>query len=104
MIITTKTKANKGKINAVRDNVVAPIVSTVLITGFAIPPVVAEDAALVALVVPEINPAVPPPAIIANTHINNGSTSAIVANMTQVPATAANGTEIVSKRLSKKGI
>lgn len=79
-------------------------VSTVEITGFAIPAVVADDAKRVVLVEPFIAAAVPPPAIIANAQVIAGSKSLTVATITAVPAIAAKGTAIVSNKLSKNGI
>ena len=79
-------------------------VSTVEITGFAIPAVDAVDANRVVLVEPFIAAAVPPPAIIANAHVIVGSKSLTVATITAVPAIAAKGTATVSNKLSKKGM
>ena len=78
--------------------------STVEITGFAIPAVVAVDANLVVEVELFIAVAVPPPAIIANIQVKNGSKFATVDSIIAVPAIAANGIAIVSKILSTQGI
>ena len=79
-------------------------VSTVETIGFAIPPVVAVDVKRAALDVPAITAAVPPPAIIAKAHVISGLKSATVETMTAVPAIAANGTAIVSSKLSTNGM
>ena len=75
-------------------------VSTVETIGFAIPPVVTVEVNRVALDVPEIAAAVPPPAIIANAHVTTGLKSDTVESITAVPANVANGTDILSSRLS----
>ena len=79
-------------------------VSMVETNGFPNPPVVVVDANLVALEVPAIAAAVPPPAIIANAQVTTGLNSATVETITAVPATAAKGTAIESSKLSIYGI
>ena len=79
-------------------------VSIVDTTGLANPPVVAVEDNLRSDTFPLIAAAVPPPAIIANAHVNTGFKSPNVATITTVPATAAIGTANVSKRLSTQGI
>ena len=79
-------------------------VSTVATNGFAIPPVVTVDVALVAAEDVWIAVAVPPPAIIANAQVITGSNPATVETITAVPAIAANGIAIVSNKLSNQGI
>lgn len=86
------------------DNVAAAPVSTVETIGLPIPTVVAVETALVAEVLLDIAAAVPPPAIIAKDQVKSGSKSTKVETMTAVPAMAANGTAMVSNRLSIKGI
>lgn len=80
------------------------VVSVAVTIGFPNPPVVKEDAPLVIVVKPWTTPAAPPPAIIASVHFSNGSISTIEDAITTVPAITAVGPEIVSKRLSTKGI
>lgn len=82
------------------ESTMAVTVSTVDTTGFANPAVVAVEAIRVAPEVPEIAAAVPPPAMIANAQVTSGLKSATVDTITAVPAIAANGTAMVSKRLS----
>lgn len=79
-------------------------VSTVLKTGFAIPPVVALEVSLAADVFPFIAAAVPPPAIIAKVQVTTGLKSASVATITAVPANVAKGKAIVSNKLSNHGM
>lgn len=79
-------------------------VSKVATTGFANPAVVAVEVNLAALVVPDMAVAVPPPAIMAKAQVITGLKSATVDTMTAVPATAANGTAIESKKLSTTGM
>ena len=68
-----------------RSNSIAPT------TGLTIPPVVNEEVARTAELLPFINVAVPPPAIIAIAHIHNGSISIIEAAITTVPAKKSSG-------------
>lgn len=103
-MIRTKTKANKGKNMEITDITTEVPVSTVATTGFAIPPDVVVDTNRVALEVPEIAAAVPPPAIIANAQVMTGLKSDTVDNITAVPAKAANGTDMVSSKLSIYGM
>lgn len=98
---TTAKKGRKMETNAITIEVPVSIVET---KGLAIPPVVAVAVKRVALEVPEIAAAVPPPAMIANAHVITGLKSDTVESITAVPAKAANGTETVSKRLSTYGI
>ena len=96
--------AKIGAIIANMDMIIEEPVSTVETMGFAMPPVVAEEAKRVVEVDVLIAVAVPPPAIIANDQVMTGSRSAAVDNITAVPATAAKGTAIVSSALSNQGI
>ena len=96
--------ATIGKNNDAAVTTAAVPVSTVETTGLASPPVVAFDTNLPEAPALFIAVAVPPPAIIANDHVNTGSRLATVETITAVPAMAANGTDTVSKRLSTKGI
>lgn len=100
----TITKAKTGKKKEIIVMIMDVPVSTVEMTGFPIPAVVTVDASLVALEVPEIATAVPPPAIIANVHVISGLKFTIVESITTVPATAAKGTAILSNKLSIYGI
>ncbi len=102
--ISTNTKANRGRKMETTDITKEVPVSMVETIGFATPPVVAVDVMRVALEVPEIAAAVPPPAIMANAQVTTGLKSDTVESITAVPANAANGTEMVSKRLSTYGI
>ena len=90
-IIVTKTTATIGKNIEVTDMTTAV-------------PVVAVEANRVVLDVPAIAAAVPPPAIIAKDHVTAGLKSAMVDIITAVPARAANGTAMVSNKLSVYGI
>ena len=99
-IIITSIRANTGRKIEIIDISVDVPVSIVDTKGFAIPPVVVVDANLVVLVVPEIAAAVPPPAIIANAQVITGLKSETVDNITAVPAKAANGTAMLSNKLS----
>lgn len=100
----TKTKPTIGRKIVTIDVVKAVTVSTVEITGFAIPTVVAVDANRVAPEAPEIAAAVPPPAIIASAQVISGPKFATVDTITAVPAIAAKGSAIVSNKLSINGI
>ena len=75
-------------------------VSIIPTTGLAIPTVVAVDAKRVALVVPAIAAAVPPPAMMAKVQVIIGSKSVTVDSMIMVPAILAIGTAILSNKLS----
>ena len=86
------------------DIIIEVPVSTDDTMGFAKPPVETVEVNRVALEVPEIAAAVPPPAIIANAQVITGLKSDTVESITAVPASAANGTEILSRRLSTYGI
>lgn len=100
----TKTAAKTGiKIEAVVTTIAVPV-STVEITGLPNPPVVALEARRPVAPAPFIAVAVPPPAIIANDQVTNGSRLATVETITAVPAIAAKGTAKLSKRLSTQGI
>ena len=79
-------------------------VSTVVKTGFAIPPVVVLEVNRAAEVFPLIAAAVPPPAIIAKVQVTTGLKSVTVATITAVPAKVAKGRAIVSSKLSNHGI
>src|SRR5690606_35075461 len=83
---------------------VDPTVSTVDITGFPIHPVLPLDAARVPAKAELIVAAVPPPAINANDHCVQSFTSVNCEANNKEPATVANGTDMVSRRLSTKGI
>lgn len=72
--------------------------------GLPNPAVVALEANLVVVDVPATAAAVPPPAIMAKDQVITGFKSATVDSMMAVPANAANGTAILSRRLSTKGI
>ena len=99
-IIKTRIKPTIGKkIDTIEVTTAVPV-STVEITGFPIPAVVAVDANRVASEAPEIAAAVPPPAIIAKAHVISGLKLATVETITAVPAIAAKGTAIVSNKLS----
>ena len=100
-ISNTNMIATIGSTIEMNDITIAIPVSIKETTGLPIPPVVAVDVNLVAPDAPEIAAAVPPPAIIAKAQVISGLKSAIVETITAVPATAANGTAIESKRLSK---
>lgn len=103
-MIKTKNAAKIGaKIDAIETTTAVPV-STVEISGFARPPVVPVEANLPVADAPLIAVAVPPPAIIANDHVTKGSKLAAVATITAVPAIAAKGIAILSKRLSTQGI
>ena len=99
-IIKTKIKPTIGKKTETIDITTAVPVSTVETTGFPIPAVVAVDANRVAPEAPEIAAAVPPPAIMAKAQVISGVKLATVETITAVPAMAANGTAIVSNKLS----
>ena len=103
MSITKIIAIGGTKIDAV-DTATAVPVSTVETTGFAKPPVVAEDVNLPAAFAPFIAVAVPPPAIIAKDHVITGSKSATVDTITAVPAIAASGMAILSRILSNQGM
>jgi len=93
---TAKTGINMDTTDIIRD-VPVSIDDTM---GFAIPPVVAVEANRVVLDVPATAAAVPPPAIIAKAQVITGLKSATVDNMMAVPASAANGTVMLSNKLS----
>ena len=100
----TKKAANIGaKIEAVVTKTAVPV-STVETNGFATPPVVTVEANRVEAPAPLMAVAVPPPAIMANDQVTTGSRLATVDTITAVPAIAANGIAILSKRLSTQGI
>lgn len=84
--------------------VIAVPVSAVETTGFPKPAVFTDDANRVIVVIPCMAVAVPPPAIIANPQVIMGSKCTNVDAIAAVPAIAANGVAIVSKRLSINGI
>lgn len=79
-------------------------VSTVVKTGFAIPPVVVLEVSLTAEVFPFMAAAVPPPAIIAKAQVITGLKSVTVATITAVPAKVASGKAMVSSKLSIQGM
>lgn len=89
-----------GKKIEINDMSIEVPVSTVETTGFPKPAVVTVEVKRVAPEAPDIAAAVPPPAIIANAQVIVGLKSATVETITAVPTIAANGTAIVSKRLS----
>jgi len=100
----TKIAARTGaKIAAVVTTVAVPV-STADTSGFPNPPVVAVDTNLPEAEAPLIAEAVPPPAIIARDHVTTGSKLATVETMTAVPAMAAKGIAILSRRLSTQGM
>lgn len=96
--------AKTGATNAKTDIAIELTNSMAETIGLAIPPVVIEDVNRVVLVDDFMAVAVPPPAIIANDHLINGSKSAIVDNITAVPAMAANGMARLSNKLSSHEI
>ena len=100
----TKIIAITGATRANTDITIEVPDSTVETIGLATPPVVAVEASLAELVEDLIAVAVPPPAIIAKDQVTTGSRSAIVDNITAVPAMAAKGTAMVSNKLSNQGI
>ncbi len=100
----TKMIAAIGSTIEMIDITIAVPVSIKETTGLPIPPVVAAEVNLVALVVPEIAAAVPPPAIIAKAHVISGLKLTSVDSITIVPAKTAKGTAILSSRLSTYGI
>lgn len=79
-------------------------VSTVLINGFAAPPVVVLELNLATAELPFMAAAVPPPAMMANAQVTIGSKLVIVATITAVPAKVASGKAMASKRLSNHGM
>ncbi len=79
-------------------------VSIVDMIGFPNPPVVEVDVNLATLEEPEMAAAVPPPAMMARDHDTIGVKSTIVDSITEVPAIAASGTEILSNKLSMYGM
>ena len=103
-MMITRTIAKIGKKIETIDIITEVPVSTVETIGFAIPPVVAVEVNLVTLDVPATAAAVPPPAIIAKAQVITGLKSATVDNIIAVPASAANGTDIESNKLSIYGI
>lgn len=96
----TKKAAKMGANIEMIDMATDVPVSSAETTGLPKPPVVAVDANRVVLDVPATAAAVPPPAIMANDHITTGLKSATVESIIAVPANAANGTAILSSRLS----
>ena len=103
-MMQTKIIATIGRKIEIIDKKTEVPVSMVETTGFPIPAVVDVDANLVADVVPAMAAAVPPPAIIAKAQVNTGLKSIAVETIIAVPAMAAKGIAMVSKRLSTKGI
>lgn len=100
----TRIAANMGaKIETIETTVAVPV-STVEITGFPKPPVVAVEANLLVADAPLIAVAVPPPAIMAKDQVMTGSRSETVATITAVPAKAANGIARPSNNESTHGI
>ncbi len=99
-IIKTKIKPAIGKKIETIEVTIAVPVSMVETIGFPNPAVVVVDASRVAAEVPEIAAAVPPPAIMANAQVISGLKFATVETITAVPATAAKGTAIASRKLS----
>lgn len=75
-------------------------VSKVETIGLAKPPVEIVDVNLVVLEVPAMAAAVPPPAIIAKDHVIMRLKSETVDSITAVPEIVANGTVILSNKLS----
>ena len=103
-ISNTNMIATIGSTIEMNDITIAVPVSIKETTGLPIPPVVAVDVNLVALELPDMTAAVPPPAIIANAQVISGLELTSVDNTTMVPAKAAKGTAILSSRLSTYGI
>lgn len=100
----TNITAKMGRNIEITDIIMAVPVSKIETNGFPNPPVVAVEAKRVAVDVPDMAAAVPPPAIIANAQVTTGLKSDTVESITAVPAKAAKGTETLSKRLSTYGI
>lgn len=100
----TKIIATKGIKMEANDITTAPPVSTVETTGFPRPAVLTEDVNRVPAEALLTTLAVPPPAMMAKTHVIIGESSAMVETITAVPAIAAKGTAILSSILSIKGI
>ncbi len=103
-------KINRAKIPArigrkieITDRTIEVIVSNIETMGLPIPPVVTVEVKRVAPEVPATAAAVPPPAIIANDQVITGLKSITVDSIITVPARAANGTAILSNRLSIYG-
>lgn len=96
--------AKIGSIIEIRDIIKAVPVSTVETIGLPIPPVVTVEVNLAALEVPDIAAAVPPPAMIASAQVISGLKFTTVDNIITVPANAANGTAILSNKLSIYGM
>ena len=96
----TKTTATIGSTIEMNDSTIAVPVSKKETTGLPNPPVVTVDVNRVALELPDITAAVPPPAIIANVQVISGLKLLRVESITMVPAIAAKGTAILSSRLS----
>ena len=103
-IMITNMIARTGRTIETIDNITEVPVSTVDIIGFPIPPVLTVDVSLVALDVPAMAAAVPPPAIMAKVQVISGLKPSRVETMINVPANAANGTATLSNKLSIYGI
>ncbi len=102
--MTTKIKATSGKkIDTIAITIEVPV-SIVETRGLPSPAVESDDVNRVALEVPLMIAAVPPPAIMAKAQVTTGLKSETVETITAVPAIVAKGIAIVSKRLSIKGI
>ena len=99
-IMNTNMIARTGRTIEMIDNNTEVPVSTVDITGFPMPPVVTVDVSRVALDVPAMAAAVPPPAIMAKAQVISGLKPTSVETMINVPANAAKGTAILSNKLS----
>lgn len=100
----TRIAAKIGaKIEAVVTTAAVPV-SIAEIPGLANPPVVVDEVSLLVAEAPLIAVAVPPPAMIASDQVTTGSRSATVDTITAVPAIAASGMAMLSRRLSTQGI
>jgi len=99
----TKAIAKRGKKIEITDMNIAVMVSMVDTIGLPKPPVAVVEVSLATLEEPEMVAAVPPPAMMASDHDTIGLKSTIVDSITDVPAKAANGTEILSNKLSIYG-
>lgn len=81
-----------------------PASSMLATTTLPMPPVAREDFTLSTVVIPCIIPAVPPPAMIASIHRNDGDRSVTTDAAAIVPAMIETGEAIVSSRLSSQGV
>ena len=101
--VATSTKQMMGIIMAKSAIKAAPANSAVAMSGFPSPPVKSDDFALSDVVAPCITPAIPPPAMIANSHLTDGDTSVITDAVAIVPAMIATGEAMASMIWSSQG-